>query len=109
MTTPHPVSDAARALLSETQIHAAAGWFFERFLLPQELDVAWTDAVRVAGALVPPEAVPDRKYFDKLLTVEEILEFWPDAKSEREWREEGLDPKPEIDTICGKCNDGLVD
>jgi putative hemolysin len=46
MTTPHPVSDAARALLAETPIHAAAGWFFERFLLPEELDVAWTDAVR---------------------------------------------------------------
>ena len=46
MTTPHPVSDAARALLAETHIHAAAGWLFERFLLPQELDVAWTDAVR---------------------------------------------------------------
>ena len=45
MTTPHPISDAARALLAETQIHAAAGWFFEKFLLPEELDVAWTDAV----------------------------------------------------------------
>ncbi|MGA3205887.1 MAG: GNAT family N-acyltransferase, partial [Bryobacteraceae bacterium] len=46
MTTPHPVSDAARALLAETQVPAAAGWFFEKFLLPEELDVAWTDAVR---------------------------------------------------------------
>jgi putative hemolysin len=45
VTTPHPVSDAARALLAETPIHAAAGWFFEKFLLPKELDVAWTDAV----------------------------------------------------------------
>ncbi len=45
MTTPHPVSDAARALLAEAQIHAAAGWCFEKFLLPEELDVAWTDAV----------------------------------------------------------------
>ena len=46
MTTPHPVSDAARALFAETPMHAAAGWFFEKFLLPEELDVAWTDAVR---------------------------------------------------------------
>ncbi len=45
MTTPHPVSDAARALLAETPVHAAAAWFFEKFLLPEELDVAWTDAV----------------------------------------------------------------
>jgi putative hemolysin len=45
MTTPHPVSDAARALLAETPIPAAAGWFFEKFLLPEDLDVAWTDAV----------------------------------------------------------------
>ena len=45
MTTPHPVSDAARAVFAETQMHAAAGWFFERFLLPPELDAAWTDAV----------------------------------------------------------------
>jgi putative hemolysin len=41
MTTPHPVSDAARALFAETPIHG----FFEKFLLPEELDVAWTDAV----------------------------------------------------------------
>lgn len=45
MTTAHPVSDAARALLAETPVHAAAGWFFEKFLLPEELDAAWTDAV----------------------------------------------------------------
>jgi putative hemolysin len=45
MTTPHPVSDAARALVAETHLHAAAGWFFEKFLLPEELDVAWSDAV----------------------------------------------------------------
>lgn len=44
MTLPHPVSDAARALLAETQINPAAGWLFEKFLLPQELDAAWTDA-----------------------------------------------------------------
>ncbi len=41
MTTPHPVSDAARALFAETPIHG----FIEKFLLPEELDVAWTDAV----------------------------------------------------------------
>jgi putative hemolysin len=46
LATPHPVSDAARALLAENPIHPAAGWFFEKFLLPQELDAAWTDAVR---------------------------------------------------------------
>ncbi len=45
MTIPHPVSDAARALVAETHLHAAAGWFFEKFLLPEELDVAWSDAV----------------------------------------------------------------
>ncbi len=44
MTTPQPVSDAARALLAETTIHAAACWFFEKFLLPHELDAAWTEA-----------------------------------------------------------------
>jgi putative hemolysin len=44
MTTPHPVSDAARALLAETHINPAAGWLFEKFLLPYELDEAWTDA-----------------------------------------------------------------
>ena len=44
MTTPHPVSDAARALLAETHINPAAGWLFEKFLLPHELDAAWTDA-----------------------------------------------------------------
>lgn len=58
MTTPHPVSDAARALLAETHIHAAAGWFFEKFLLPEELDVAWTDA-----ALQPN----GQQLFEKLL------------------------------------------
>jgi putative hemolysin len=42
MTTPHPVSDAARALFAETPIHA----MLEKFLLPVELDIAWTDAVR---------------------------------------------------------------
>ncbi len=42
MTTPHPVSDAARALFAESPIHG----FFEKFLLPEELDIAWTDAVR---------------------------------------------------------------
>ncbi len=41
MTTPHPVSDAARALFPETPVHR----LFEKFLLPEELDAAWTDAV----------------------------------------------------------------
>ncbi len=58
MTTPHPVSDAARALFAETPMPAAAGWFFEKFLLPEELDVAWTDA-----ALQPT----GQQLFEKLL------------------------------------------
>jgi len=54
MTTPHPVSDAARALFAETPIHG----FLEKFLLPEELDAAWTDAV------VQPTS---QQLFEKLL------------------------------------------
>ncbi len=58
MTTPHPVSDAARALLAETPIHAAASRLFEKFLLPEELDAAWT------GAVLQPTG---QQLFEKLL------------------------------------------
>jgi putative hemolysin len=44
MTTPHPISDAARAMLAGSPINPAAGWLFEKFLLPEELDTAWTHA-----------------------------------------------------------------
>jgi hypothetical protein len=54
LTTPHPVSDAARALFAETRIHG----FFEKFLLPEELDVVWT------GAALQPTG---QQLFEKLL------------------------------------------
>jgi len=44
MTTAHPISDAARAMLAGSPINPAAGWLFEKFLLPEELDSAWTHA-----------------------------------------------------------------
>jgi len=46
MSIPHPVSDAARTLFAETRMNPAAGWFLEKFLLPEELDAAWTDAAQ---------------------------------------------------------------
>lgn len=37
---------------------------------------------------VPPEEIPERRYFDRLLQKKDINEIWPDAKSIREYEEE---------------------
>lgn len=42
----------------------------------------------VVGAPIPDEHLPAEKYRNRLLTKEDIQEFWPDAKSAREWDEE---------------------
>lgn len=37
---------------------------------------------------IPPEEIPDRSYFNRLLSKKDINEIWPDAKSIREHEEE---------------------
>jgi hypothetical protein len=43
---------------------------------------------QVLGAPIPDDKLPAKQYLNRLLTREDIQEFWPDAKTIREWDEE---------------------
>lgn len=46
---------------------------------------------------IPPSQIPDRKYFDRLLSEQQIGEFWSDLEHSA--------PPEQAVIVCGECND----
>lgn len=44
-------------------------------------------------APIPLEYLPDERYRNRLLSKADVLEFWPDSKSVKEWEQTGVSIK----------------